>query len=84
MAFPEWLLANTRRNATAAHLEDDGLTLKDALPGVPFTVLHVACNFGTGAYFPPFFPGMNTGVHYIEPPSERLWSPDSMAGQGVR
>ena len=56
----------------------------DYQAGVPFTVLHVAYNFGTGAYFLPFFPGMNTGVRYIEPPSQRLWSPDSMAGQGVR
>jgi hypothetical protein len=56
----------------------------DYQAGVPFTVLHVAYNFATGAYFLPFFPGMYTGVQYIDPPSERLWSPDSMAGTGVR
>ena len=38
MAFPEWLLANTRRNATDARLGDDGLMVENALPGVPFPI----------------------------------------------
>ena len=56
----------------------------DYQAGVPFTAMHVAYNLGTGAYYLGFFPGMYSGVHYIEPPSARLWSPDSLAGAGVR
>jgi hypothetical protein len=37
-AFPEWFVANTKRNATSARSGDDGLELRDALPGVPFPI----------------------------------------------
>lgn len=33
---PDWIYANTAKNATAATLEDDGLRVQGALPGVPF------------------------------------------------
>jgi hypothetical protein len=35
---PDWLIANTLKNATAATLSDDGMGLKDALPGLPFPI----------------------------------------------
>lgn len=56
----------------------------DYRAGVPFTVMHVAYNLGTGAYFLAFFPGSHAGVKYVDSLPDRLWSPDSMAGSGVR
>ncbi len=56
----------------------------DYKAGVPFTVMHVAYNLGTGAYFLAFFPGSNSGVRYVESLPDHLWSPDSMAGSGLR
>ena len=56
----------------------------DYQAGVPFTVMHVAYNLGTGAYFLAFFPGSHSGVRYIESLPDHLWSPDSMAGSGLR
>lgn len=38
VAYPQWLLENTRRNATNARLADDGRGLVAALPGVPFPI----------------------------------------------
>ena len=35
-AAPEYVYQNTFKNATHAHLENDGLTVKDAFGGVPF------------------------------------------------
>jgi hypothetical protein len=56
----------------------------DYLAGVPFTVMHVAYNLGSGAYFLAFLPDSHSGVRYVESLPDRLWSPDSMAGEGVR
>jgi hypothetical protein len=56
----------------------------DYRAGVPFTVPHVAYNLGTGAYFLAFFPGSHPPVHYVESLPDHLWSPDSMAGSGLR
>ncbi len=56
----------------------------DYQAGVPFTVMHVAYNLGTGAYFLAFFPGSHPGVRYVESLPDHLWSPDSMAGSGLR
>jgi hypothetical protein len=38
VAYPDYLVANTRRNATEAHLANDGVGLKNALPGIPFPI----------------------------------------------
>ena len=38
VAYPDWVLANTRRNATTAHTADGGLEFSDALPGIPFPI----------------------------------------------
>ncbi len=51
---------------------------------VPFTVNHVGYDFGTGSYYFSMFPGAHTGVHYVDPLPESQWSPDSLAGSGVR
>jgi hypothetical protein len=56
----------------------------DYVSGVPFTVMHVAYNLGTGAYFLAFFPDPHSGVSYAESLPDRLWAPDSMAGSGLR
>jgi len=52
--------------------------------GVPFTATHVSYDFGTGNYFLPFLPGPYGGVRYVEPPPTATWSPDALAGAGVR
>ena len=52
--------------------------------GVPFTVNHLSCDFGTGNYFIPFLPGPHGSVRYVEPPPTATWSPDSLAGAGIR
>jgi len=52
--------------------------------GAPFSINHVAYNFGTGAYFLAFFPGAHSGVRYVDPLPASAWSPDSMVGSGVR
>ena len=51
---------------------------------VPFTVNHVSYDFGTGNYFTPFLPGPHGGVRYVEPPPAATWSPDALAGAGIR
>ena len=51
--------------------------------GVPHTTHYVAYDFGTGAYFNAFQPGPS-GVKYVEPAPTSEWSPDSLAGAGVR
>jgi hypothetical protein len=56
----------------------------DYRAGVPFTVPHVAYNLGTGAYFLAFFPGSHPPVRYVDSLPDHLWSPDSMAGSGLR
>jgi hypothetical protein len=52
--------------------------------GAPFSINHVAYNFGTGAYYLSFFPGAHSGVRYVDPLPASAWSPDSMVGAGVR
>jgi len=52
--------------------------------GVPHTTNHAAYNFATGAYFLAFLPGPYSGVRYVDPLPAAEWSPDALAGAGVR
>jgi hypothetical protein len=52
--------------------------------GVPHTANHAVYDFGTGAYFLAFLPGPYAGVKYVEPAPTSEWSPDALAGAGVR
>jgi hypothetical protein len=52
--------------------------------GVPFSVNHMAIDFGKNSYFVAFIPGAHSGVKYVEPLPASQWSPDSMVGSGVR
>jgi hypothetical protein len=45
---------------------------------------HVVYDFGTGNYFLAFLPGPYSGVKYVEPAPTSDWSPDALAGAGVR
>jgi hypothetical protein len=51
---------------------------------VPHTMNHVVYDFGTGNYFLAFLPGPYPGVKYVEPAPTSDWSPDALAGAGVR
>jgi len=51
---------------------------------LPFSRNHVAYDFGTGACFLAFLPGPYSGVHYVAPLATAEWSPDSLAGAGLR
>jgi hypothetical protein len=51
---------------------------------VPHTANHVAYDFGTGSYFLAFLPGPYAGVKYVEPLPASEWSPDAIAGAGLR
>ena len=51
---------------------------------LPFSRNHVAYDFGTGACFLAFLPGPYSGVHYVEPLTTAEWSPDALAGAGLR
>jgi hypothetical protein len=50
----------------------------------PFAGHHVAYDLSTGSYYFGFFPGAHSGVRYVEPLPASQWSPDSLAGAGVR
>ncbi len=39
-AMPEWVIKNTRENATTAELSKGGVGIKDAYGGIPFPILH--------------------------------------------
>jgi len=52
--------------------------------GVPYSSNHAAYDFGTGAYFIAYFTGPYSGVRYIEPLPSSQWSPEALAGAGVR
>ncbi|MDX1451812.1 MAG: DUF1329 domain-containing protein, partial [Oleiphilaceae bacterium] len=39
-AMPEWVIKNTRDNATTAQLSKGGVGIKDAYGGIPFPILH--------------------------------------------
>jgi Protein of unknown function (DUF1329) len=54
----------------------------DAL--APTTSLQIYYNFIAGTYGTQGMCGLHKGLFYIEPLPERDWSPDSMAGAGVR
>jgi hypothetical protein len=45
---------------------------------------HGAYDLVSGIYIVNFYFGDTGGVKFISPPSERDWSPDSMAGSGLR
>jgi hypothetical protein len=52
--------------------------------GVQYPFNHAAYDFGTGAYFLAFFVGPYYGVRHVAPLPLSEWSPDSLAGAGVR
>lgn len=52
--------------------------------GVPHTTNHAVYNFGPGGYFLAFLPGPHSGVRYVEPLPASEWSPDALAGAGLR
>jgi hypothetical protein len=52
--------------------------------GVPHTQNHVAYDFGTGNYFLAFLPGPYAGMKYVAPAPDSEWSPDALAGEGIR
>lgn len=52
--------------------------------GTPYAFNHVAFDFGSGNYFVAFLPGPYSGVRYVEPLPASQWSPDAIAGEGVR
>ena len=52
--------------------------------GVPFSINHAVYDFGQGSYFLAFFPGAHSGVKYVQPLPSSQWTPDAMAGAGVR
>ena len=51
---------------------------------LPFSRTHVVYDFGTGACFLAFLPAPNAAVRYVEPLPTAEWSPDSLAGAGLR
>jgi hypothetical protein len=52
--------------------------------GAPFAAHHVAYDFGTGGYYMAYFPGPYFGVRYVDPLPAAQWSPDALAGAGLR
>jgi len=52
--------------------------------GTPASFNHVAYDLGTRNYFLAFLPGPYSGLHHVEPLPASQWSPDSIAGSGVR
>lgn len=52
--------------------------------GAPYSLNYVAYDFGAGGYYMAYFPGPYFGVRYIEPLPSSQWSPDALAGVGVR
>ena len=52
--------------------------------GVPYSDNHAAYDFSTGSYFMAYFTGPHFGVRYVEPLPSSQWSPDALAGAGVR
>jgi hypothetical protein len=52
--------------------------------GTPYSSNHAAYDFGTGNYFMAYFPGQYFGVRYIDPLPAAQWSPDQLAGAGLR
>jgi hypothetical protein len=52
--------------------------------GAPYALSFAAYDFGTGSYFLGYFAGPYFGVRYIEPPPASQWSPDALAGAGIR
>jgi len=51
---------------------------------LPFSRNHVVYDFGSGACFLAFLPGPYSGVRYVQPLPTAEWSPDSLAGAGLR
>jgi hypothetical protein len=52
--------------------------------GVPFTCSFAPYSFDTGGYYLSYHPDSATAIHYVEPLPESGWSPDALAGSGVR
>jgi hypothetical protein len=52
--------------------------------GVPFACSFAAYSFETGGYFLGYHPESGSAVSYVEPLRDADWSPDAMAGGGVR
>ena len=52
--------------------------------GAPYSDNHAAYDFGTGSYFMAYLAGPHFGVRYVEPLPSSQWSPDAIAGAGLR
>lgn len=56
----------------------------DVETGVPFACTFVPYSFDTGGYFLAYHPDSATALRYVEPLPDSGWSPDALAGSGVR
>jgi len=52
--------------------------------GVPCTNTFVPYSFDTGGYYFSYHPDSATAIRYVEPLPDSGWSPDALAGAGVR
>lgn len=56
----------------------------DVETGVPFACTFVPYSFDTGGYYLGYHPESDTALRYVEPLPDSGWSPDALAGAGVR
>ncbi len=56
----------------------------DVETGVPFACTFVPYSFDTGGYFLAYHPDSGTALRYVEPLPDSGWSPDALAGAGIR
>jgi hypothetical protein len=52
--------------------------------GVPFTCSFLPYSFDTGGYYFSYHPDSPAAIHYVNPLPDSGWSPDALAGEGVR
>jgi hypothetical protein len=52
--------------------------------GVPFTCTFVPYSFDTGSYYFSYHPDSAEAIRYADPLPDSGWSPDALAGAGVR
>jgi hypothetical protein len=52
--------------------------------GVPFPSTFVAYSFDTGSYYFSYHPDSADAIHFTDPLPDSGWSPDALAGAGVR
>jgi hypothetical protein len=51
---------------------------------VPFTCSFAPYSFDTGGYYLSYHPVSPAAIHYTRPLPDSDWSPDALAGSGVR